>query len=105
MVEEAMGICLSTAEVCIKTADKVVNDFLDRQSSFYNECKLAKECLGKKNAAANIYANIYDNDMSHVNSVLQLGLLPIYPSLPDAAQKNWCRNVYDGDMLTLEDDA
>lgn len=34
-----MGICLSTADACIKTADDAVNDFLDRQSSFYKESK------------------------------------------------------------------
>jgi len=104
VVEEAMGICLSTAGVCIKTADEVVNDFLDRQSLFYDECKQAKEHLEKKNATAN-YATIYGNDTGHVNSVLQSGLSPIYPSLPDAARKHRCRNVYDGDTLTLEDDA
>lgn len=104
VVEEAMGICLSTAGVCIKTADEVVNDFLDRQSLFYDECKQAKEHLEKKNATAN-YATIYGNDTGHLNSVLQSGLSPIYPSLPDAARKHRCRNVYDGDTLTLEDDA
>lgn len=96
-----MGICLSTAGVCISTADDVVNDFLDRQSLFYEESKRAKEHLEKKNATAN-------NDgynAIHVNSVLQSGLSPIYPSLPDAARKHGCRNVYDGDTLTLEDDA
>lgn len=90
-----MGICISTAEVCISTADDVVNDFLDRQSRYYKESKQAKEYLEKKNSTST--AN------GHINAVLQSDLSPIYPSLPNAAQKYHCRNVYDGDTLTLED--
>ena len=98
-----MGICLSTAEVCISTADDVVNDFLDRQSSYYKESKLAQEHLDKKsnNASAEAAANATSG--SHINAVIQSDLSPIYPSLPNAAEKCHCRNVYDGDTLTLKD--
>mmetsp|Transcript_15146 Transcript_15146/g.32879 ORF Transcript_15146/g.32879 Transcript_15146/m.32879 type:complete len:291 (-) Transcript_15146:96-968(-) len=91
-----MGICISTAGVCISTTEDALNDFLDRQSRFYKESKQAKEHLAKKNAATN------GND-SHINAILQSDLSPIYPSLPNAAQKYLCRNVYDGDTLTLDD--
>ncbi|KAL7536872.1 hypothetical protein ACHAXR_007454 [Thalassiosira sp. AJA248-18] len=90
-----MGICISTIEV----VDDAVNDFLDRQSRYYKESKQAKEYLAKKNASA--AANGYDS--SHINAVLQSDISPIYPSLPNAAQQYHCRNVYDGDTLTLGD--
>lgn len=99
--EAIMGICISTVEACISTTDDVVNDYLDRQSSYYKESKHAKEHLEKKNNAAASSNN--GNNGSHINAVLQSDLSPIYPSLPNAAQKYHCRNVYDGDTLTLED--
>mmetsp|Transcript_25569 Transcript_25569/g.46182 ORF Transcript_25569/g.46182 Transcript_25569/m.46182 type:complete len:284 (+) Transcript_25569:335-1186(+) len=84
--------------ICISTAQDAVDDFLDGQSRYYKESKQAKEHLGKQNAASNASGNA-----SHISAVLQSDLSPIYPSLPNAAQKYHCRNVYDGDTLTLED--
>ena len=91
-----MGICISTAEVCISATDDAVNSFLDGQSRYRNESKLAKEHLGNQNAAST-------KGNAHIHNVLQSGLSPIYPSLPKAAIKFHCRNVYDGDKLTLDD--
>lgn len=92
-----MGICISTAEACISATDDLVNTFVDGQSRYHNESKLAKEHLGQPNKAP------AKGHSTHVNSVLQSGLSPIYPSLPKAAMKYNCRNVYDGDTLTLDD--
>lgn len=74
-----------------------MNSFLDGQSRYNNESKLAKEHLGQQNKASG------KGNSTHINNVLQSGLSPIYPSLPKAATKNHCRNVYDGDTLTLDD--
>ncbi|KAL3822342.1 hypothetical protein ACHAXA_002657 [Cyclostephanos tholiformis] len=94
-----MGICFSTAGVCIKSADEAVNEFLDKQSIFYDESRRAKERLEKRRGDGG-----GSNNVSHLNAVLQSGLSPIHPSLPVSATKHRCRNVYDGDTLTLEDD-
>lgn len=91
-----MGICISTAEACISATDDAVNSFLNGQSRYNNESKLAQEHLGKQNAKPG-------KENAHINNVLQSGLSPIYPSLPKAATKHHCRNVYDGDTLTLDD--
>ena len=92
-----MGICVSTAEACISATDDVVNSFLDGQSRYNNESNLAKEHLGQHNTASG------KGKTNHINNVLQSGLSPIYPSLPKSAMKHHCRNVYDGDTLTLDD--
>ncbi len=102
VIEEDMGLCLSTAGVCIKSADEAVNEFLDRQSIFYDESRRANERLEKK---SNGGGGDNNNSSHHLNAVLQSGLSPIHPSLPISATKHRCRNVYDGDTLTLEDDA
>ncbi|KAL9191301.1 hypothetical protein ACHAXT_001007 [Thalassiosira profunda] len=109
-----MGLCISAVEV----VDDCVNDFLDRQSRYYRESQLAKEHLAKQNTTAaaannnnassgnNKRSNKRNNtntNNSHLGAVLQSDLSPIYPSLPNAAQKCQCRSVYDGDTLTLED--
>ena len=80
---------------CLSSIDNVVNDIVDHQYSFHKESKLAKDHL--KN---NKYGHGHNNT-SHINSVLQSGLSPIYPSLPMGAKKHRVRNVYDGDTLTL----
>lgn len=84
---------------CFSLVDNVVNDFIDQQSSYYKESKLAKDHLNKFPAANN------HGNTSHIESVLQSGLSPIYPSLPNGAQKHQVRNVYDGDTLTLIDES
>ncbi len=95
-----MGICISTANYCIKTTDDAVNDFVDRQSRYYKESKQAKEYLEKRKYNA---TNDTTADGQHnINAVLQSELSPIYPSLPKDAQKYSVRSVYDGDTLTLE---
>lgn len=96
-VVNSMGICISTAEACISATDDAVNSFLNGQSRYHNESKLAQEQLGKQNAKPS------KENSTHINNVLQSGLSPIYPSLPKAATKHHCRNVYDGDTLALDD--
>ena len=91
-----MGICISTAKQCISTGEEVVDDFINRQSRFYKESELAKEHLSQKKQTGND---------SHINDVLQSDISPIYPSLPKGAKKYHCRNVYDGDTITLEDNS
>lgn len=81
---------------CLSSIDNVVNDIVDHQSSFRKESKLAKDHL--KNKHGHGHSN---NNTSHINTVLQSGLSPIYPSLPTGAKKHHVRNVYDGDTLTL----
>jgi len=90
---------------CFSAADDAVNEFLDKQSRYYKESKQAKEYLEKKNNTASSSNGNNNNDISsHINAVLQSDLSPIYPSLPkNATQKYYCKNVYDGDTLTLED--
>ena len=90
-----MGVCISTAKFCVKTGEDAVDEFLDRQSRYYKESKLAKEQLDKQNAS--------NNNGSHMNAILQSDLSPIYPSLPNSAKKYHCHSVYDGDTLTLVD--
>jgi endonuclease YncB( thermonuclease family) len=92
-----MGICISTAQACISVTDDVVNSFIDGQSRYNNESKLAKEHLGQQNKTSG------KGNSTHISNVLKSGLSPIYPSLPKAATKYHCRNVYDGDTLTLDD--
>ena len=95
----------------VEVVDDCVNDFLDRQSRYYRESQLAKEHLAKQNTSAaatnassrNNKRNNTPTDNSHLGAVLQSDLSPIYPSLPNAAQKCHCSSVYDGDTLTLED--
>jgi len=90
---------------CISIADDAVNDYLDRQSRYYKESKLAKEHLEKqtKKQQQQQHGDCDNNgDESHISAVLQSDLSPIHPSLPTAAQKFHCRSVYDGDTLTLE---
>ena len=91
-----MGVCLSTADVCLSAADDAVNDFVDRQSRYYKESKQAREHLKKTAAPVS-----HDNGCHSI--VLQSELSPVYPSLPPAHLRTYCRHVYDGDTLTLED--
>ncbi|KAL7534527.1 hypothetical protein ACHAWF_004857 [Thalassiosira exigua] len=92
-----MGLCISALEA----VDESVNDFLDRQSRYHKESKLAKEHLAQKknSTATSTIAN------GHAVSVLQSDLSPIHPSLPTFAEKQKfsCKSVYDGDTLTLDD--
>ena len=74
-----------------------MNSFIDGQSRYNNESKLAKEHLGQQNKTSG------KGNSTHISNVLKSGLSPIYPSLPKAATKHHCRNVYDGDTLTLDD--
>jgi micrococcal nuclease len=79
--------------------DDAVNDFLDQQSRFYQESKNAKSYAVKQQKDNNT-----DTNSGHLSAVLKSELSPIYPLLPKAAKKFHCRNVYDGDTLTLDDD-
>ena len=94
-----MGICISTAKLCIKTGEDSLNDLIDGQSRYYKESKQAKEHLNKQHTAAN---NSSDNH-THTHAVLQANISPIYPTLPKNATKHYCKSVYDGDTLTLQD--
>lgn len=82
-----MGLCISALGV----ADDAVNDFLDKQSRYYKESKLAKEHLAKKQASPKD-----EGGADHLNEVLKSELSPIHPSLPDSARKY-------RDTLTLND--
>ena len=84
---------------CLSLADEAVNDFLDGQSRYYKESKTAKEYAATKQKERDANAG-----SSHLGAVLNSELSPIYPSLPINAKKYYCRNVYDGDTLTLDND-
>ena len=97
-----MGLCISA----IEAVDDSVNNFLDHQSRYYKESKLAKEHLAKQNnntTPSTSTSQQQTNNDHNINSVLQSELSPVYPSLPKAAQKYHCKSVYDGDTLTLND--
>ncbi|KAL7488857.1 hypothetical protein ACHAW6_014470 [Cyclotella cf. meneghiniana] len=83
---------------CLSIVDDAVNDLLDQQSRYYKESKNAKD-YAKESAQKTNENNV---ESSHLSAVLKSDLSPIYPSLPKAAKKFHCRNVYDGDTLTLE---
>lgn len=93
-----MGLCISAVEV----VDDAVNDFLDKQSRYYHESKLAKEHLAKKHAASAATSD-QNSHHDHLHAVLKSDLSPIQPFLCDSARKYLCRSVYDGDTLTLDD--
>jgi endonuclease YncB( thermonuclease family) len=84
--------------VCLSRAGEAVDDYLDGQSRYYREAKNAKDYLKKKQCQSQSIGG----DSSHVSAVLNSGISPIYPSLPKASEKHHCRNVYDGDTLTLD---
>jgi endonuclease YncB( thermonuclease family) len=84
---------------CLSAVDDVVNDFIDKQSRYYQESKNAKSYAAKKND------NNTDASSSHLSAVLKSDLSPIHPSLPKSAKKYHCRNAYDGDTLTLDGDS
>ena len=98
-----MGICISTAKLCITTGEDLVNDFLDGQSRYYKESKQAKEHLDKQNNASAAKNNNSGSHTQHEHAVLQADISPIYPTLPKFAMKYHCKSVYDGDTITLQD--
>ena len=98
-----MGICISTAKLCITTGEDVLNDFLDGQSRYYKESKQAKEHLDKQNNASAANTNSNGSHTQQEHAVLQADISPIYPTLPKFAMKYHCKSVYDGDTLTLQD--
>ncbi|KAK1734608.1 staphylococcal nuclease domain-containing protein [Skeletonema marinoi] len=75
---------------CLSAVDNAVNDFIDKESRYYKESNNAKD-----------YAKNEQNSGSHAAAVLSSELSPVYPSLPKGAQQFHCKNVYDGDTLTL----
>ena len=86
---------------CLSLVDAVANDLLDQQSRYYEESKNAKSYTVKKTKPE----TATDASSSHLSAVLKSELSPIYPSLPKAAKKYFCRKVYDGDTLTLDNDS
>ena len=85
---------------CLSSVDDAVNDFLDKQSRYYQESKNAKDYAKK---STNNDSGTTTDPRSHLNDVLKSELSPIYPFLPKSSQKWHCCNVYDGDTLTLND--